>query len=288
MLERLPRLSSNRPPYNLAIYLAVLAITAIAVLTFRIPYLYVVVFIFASTWYGAASRRLIVAGAAGLDAITTSELVIACGIASLLLHVAIAGAHIEDELAKGKEFSEQTFRDAARIFAEGLICAAVAPVIAVVIRVLEGGDRTAAGISSPADVAKVLEDFARRSAGMAQNMERLSIAIALSAEKYEGAAVRVSTALESLATDIQAKGSGVGLQWSALQSQAQVLGRSMAETSTAFGGINDSIQSLGRRLDEFGDKARSGSVLLEGLRDLISSVNRFIRPDTTGTPDRKP
>jgi hypothetical protein len=288
MLERLPRLSSNRPSYNLVIYLTALATTAIAVLTFRIPYLYVVVFIFASTWYGAASRRLIDAGAKGLDAITTSELVIACGIASLLLHVAIAGAHIDAELVKGKEFSEQTFRDAASIFSEGLICAAVAPVIAVVIRLLDGHDGAAAGISSPVEVGKILEDFARRSAGMAQNMERLSIAIALSAERYEGAAVRVSTALESLATDIQAKGSGVGSQLSALQSQAQVFGRSMDDASTAFGAINDSIQSLGRRLDEFGDKARSGSMLLDGLRDLISSVNRFIRPDTAGTPDKKP
>ena len=62
----------------------------------------------------------------------------------------------------------------------------------------------------------------------------------------------------------------------------------MAEASTAFGAINDSVQSLGRRLDEFGDKARSGSMLLDGLRDLISSVNHFIRPDTAGTPDKKP
>ena len=60
------------------------------------------------------------------------------------------------------------------------------------------------------------------------------------------------------------------------------------EASTAFGAINDSIQSLGKRLDEFGDKARSGSALLDGLRELISSVNRFIRPDTTAIPDKNP
>ena len=162
-----------------------------------------------------------------------------------------------------------------------LIVAAVAPVIAVVIRVLEGRERAAAGISSPADAGKILEELARRSAGMAQNIERISVAIALSAERYEGAATRVSTALETLATDIQAKASGVGSQLSALQSQANIFGRSMADAT-------DSLQSMGKRLDEFGDKARSGSVLLDGLRELISSVNRFIRPDTTGAPGKTP
>src|SRR5262249_23315543 len=142
--------------------------------------------------------------------------------------------------------------------------------------VLEGRERAAAGTSSPADAGKILEELGRRSAAMAHNMEQLSIAIALSAERYETAATRVSTALETLATDIQAKASGVGAQLSALQSQANVFGRSMADAT-------DSMQSLGKQLDEFGDKARSGSALLDGLRELISSVNRFIRPDTTGT-----
>jgi hypothetical protein len=298
MLEWLPRLYSNRQPRNLAIYLALLSIVAIAAFAFRIPYIYAVVFIFASTWYGVVSRRLIDAGAMSLDAIATSELVIACGIASLLLHVVIAGVHISDELVNGREFSEQTVRAAVLIFSEGLICAAVAPVIAVVIRVLEGRERAAAGISSPSDVGKILEEFAKRSAGMAQNMERLSNAIAVSAERYEGAALRASTALEALATDIQAKADGVGLELSALQSQAKVFGSSMAdattevrkagvEASTTFGAINDSMQSLGKRLDEFSDKARSGSALLDGLRELISSVNRFIRPHTTDDPVTK-
>jgi hypothetical protein len=120
---------------------------------------------------------------------------------------------------------------------------------------------------------------------MAQNMERLSDAIAASAERYEGGVMRVSAALDALASDIERKSGGVGSQLSELQSQSKVFGQSMAETTTeirkvgveasaAFGTINDSVHSLG--------------ALLDGLRELVGSVNRFIRPDTMPGPDKKP
>jgi len=282
MLKKLPLLYSNSPPHNLVIYLFVLSVAAIA--AFRIPYLYPVAFIVASTWYGVASRQLADSGAQAPDVVVSSELVIACGIASLLLHVAIAGTRIVDEVATGKELSEFSVRDAAYIVSEGLVCAAVAPVIAAVMR-LGGLERTAAGLSSPAEFRNILEEFAKRSLGMAQNMERLSSAIAASAERYENSAVLVSTALEALATDVRVKANGVGLQLSALESQANGLGRSMASTTTeihkvgveasaAFVAINDSIQSL--------------ETLLNGMRDLASSVNRFIRPDATADPHDRP
>jgi hypothetical protein len=282
MLKKLPLLYSNSPLHNLVIYLFVLSVAAIA--AFRIPYLYPVAFILASTWYGVASRQLADSGVQAPDVVVSSELVIACGIASLLLHVAIAGTRIVDEVATGKELSEFSVRDAAYIVSEGLVCAAVAPVIAAVMR-LGGLGRTAAGLSSPAEFRNILEEFAKRSLGMAQNMERLSSAIAASAERYENSAVLVSTALEALATDVRVKANGVGLQLSALESQANGLGRSMASTTTevhkvgveasaAFVAMNDSIQSL--------------ETLLNGMRDLASSVNRFIRPDATADPHNRP
>ena len=284
MLRKLALLYSNSPPHNLVIYLFVLSVAAIA--AFRVPYLYPVAFILASTWYGVASRQLAGAGAGAQapDVVVSSELVIACGIASLLLHVAIAGTRIVDEVATGKELSEFAVRDAAYIISEGLICAAVAPVVAAVMR-LGGLEHTAGSNSSPAEFRNILEEFAKRSLGMAQNMERLSSAIAASAERYENSAALVSTSLEALATDVRAKTNSVGLQLSALETQANGLGRSMASTttevhkvgveaSTAFVAINDSIQSL--------------ETLLNGMRDLASSVNRFIRPDATADQHNGP
>jgi hypothetical protein len=46
------------------------------------------------------------------------------------------------------------------------------------------------------------------------------------------------------------------------------------QASTAFGTINESLQSLG--------------ALVDGLHGLIGSVNRFIRPDATAEPDKRP
>jgi hypothetical protein len=273
MLRKLPRFYLGAPSLNLILYLVVL--TIMAFVAFRVRYVYPAAFILASTWYGVVSRQLVDAGARAPDAIVSSDVVIACGIAALLVHVAIAGAHFAEDYAPEKRLLEFGLRDAVHILSEGLICAAVAPVIAAVMR-LGASELAPTDIPSPADLGKALDELAMRSAGMAENMERLSNAIAASASNYESAAVRVSTALDVLAADVQAKAGSIGLRLSALESQSDLLGRSMAEATTevrkvgveasaAFVAINDAIQSLG--------------ALLDGMRDLVTRVNRFIRPD---------
>jgi methyl-accepting chemotaxis protein len=184
-----------------------------------------------------------------------------------------------------------TITKAGNIFIEGLACAAIAPVISVVFRFIEGRDGRAEAIESPEDVGEILGEFAKRSAGMARDMERLSKAIGDSAERYQGAAARVTTALEALATDIQSKGKTVADQLSQLETKTQGFGDAMARASdelrkvggdsaSAFKGITDSISALRKQVDEFTEKMRTGGTLLDGLRDLIASVTRFIRPES--------
>lgn len=295
----MPGLYFQRPTWNLYAYLGVLISVAALVFSFHVQFVYAAIFVLASVWYGAAANRLSAGGAMGVDAVMTSELIITCGIASLILHVAIAGFYIDDELANNRGFSEQTVRVAATVFSEGLVCAAFAPVIAVVFRFVEGhGDEATSPSPTPEDIAGVLDELAERAARLTLNMERLSLAIGDSAERYEGAAVRVTTALEALATDIQANGQSVSRQLSQLESRTRSFGDSVAQTSSdlrtvgsdasdAFGAIADGIKASGEQVDEFAVKVRAGGELLDGLSDLINSVNRFIRPDPDPKADPK-
>ena len=194
----------------------------------RIPYLYPVAFILASTWYGIASRQL---ADSGVQALTWSS-VPSCMLAVLprFFYTWQSRAPASLIVATGKELSEFSVRDAAYIVSEGLVCAAVAPVIAAVMR-LGGLERTAASTSSPAEFRNILEEFARRSIGMAQNMERLSSAIAASAERYENSAVSQPRLI--LATDVRVwqialaclfviTSHGLGCQWRAPRQKSTV------------------------------------------------------------------
>jgi hypothetical protein len=273
------------PVLNLAIYLAVLVGAAAYVVTSGAHFVYVILFIVASIWYGASCDWLTTDGVAGIDAHVASDAIITCGIASLILHVAIAGNYVDTELARNKGFSEGIVRQVARVFAEGLACAAAAPVIAMVLRFIEARKSKVAEAGTPADISLVLGDFAQRASGMARSMAALSTAIDASAEGYQGAASRVATSLEALATGIQGRSKLITEQLAELEARIGVLNDSVATSSDELAKIGtaplvEHLQSLGDQIDDFSGKLRAGGVLLNGLRDLIGSVDRFIRPNT--------
>lgn len=296
LLERLPRLHFSRAPLNLYLYVGALVVTASLVFNVDLPLVYPVTFLAMSVWYGAASSRT----TPRVDAAMTSEVIVTCGIASLILHVAVAGTYIDRELAGGTGFSEQTIRVVAKIFAEGLICAAFAPMIAVVVRFLEGSEQdTPPKIDEPQDAGAILAEFAQRAARLAKNMEKLSAAIDSSASRYESAAVRVTASLDNLAGDIEVKGKAVADQLASLEANTRSLGATASQTSGelrkvaaeaagAFDAVGNGVRALGAEIDDFAGKVRTGGSLLEGLQTLIGSVNRFIRPGLEEPPPSKP
>lgn len=261
------------PLLNLAVYLAVLAGAAAYVIMEDAHFVYVVLFIVTSIWYGASCDWLTTAGVAGIDAHVASDAIITCGIASLILHVAIAGNYVDTELARHKGFSEDIVRQVARVFAEGLACAATAPVIAMVLRFMEVRKSRIAETEPPLDVAQALGDFTQRASGMARSMTALSAAIDDSAEGYQGAASRVATSLEALATGVQGRSTVIIEQLAELEERIRALNESVARSS-------DEFAQVGSQIEDFSGKLRTGGALLNGLRDLIGSVDRFIRPST--------
>ncbi len=263
------------PLLNLAAYLGLLVGTAVYVVKADAHFVYPAVFVLASVWYGASCVWLTLDGRDGIDAHVASDAIITCGIASLILHVAVAGTRVDLELAHNGGFSAQIVRQVARVFAEGLVCAAAAPVIAMVLRFVEARASTSAASGAPPDMAQSLGDLSQRAAGMARSMGALASAIDASAEGYQGAASRVSISLEALATSVQAHSTTIVGQLAELEARLRALNDSMARSS-------DDFARIGTRMDEFSGKLRAGSVLLDGLRELIGSVDRFIRPDGDG------
>lgn len=261
------------PLLNLAIYLAVLVGAAAYVVREDAHFVYVSLFIATSIWYGASCDWLTTGGAAGIDAHVASDAIITCGIASLILHVAIAGNYIDAELARSRGFSEDIVRQVARVFAEGLACAAAAPVIAMVLRFIEAHRSRIAETDPPPDTARALSELTQRAAGMARSMTALSTAIDASAEGYQGAASRVATSLEALATGVQGRSKVIADQLAELEARIRALNESVTRSS-------DEFAEIGNRIEDFSGKLRAGSALLDGLRDLIGSVDRFIRPST--------
>jgi methyl-accepting chemotaxis protein len=261
------------PLLNLAVYLAVLVGAAAYAVGGDAHFVYVTLFIVSSIWYGASCDWLAADGAAGIDAHVASDAIITCGIASLILHVAIAGSYVDAELARSKGFSETIVRQVARVFAEGLACAAAAPVIAMVLRFVEARKSRIAEAETPADTGQALGEFTQRAAGMARTMIALSDAIDDSAEGYQGAASRVAISLEALATAVQQRSKAITEQLAELEERLRALNESVAQSSNEFA-------EVGNRIDDFSGKLRADSALLDGLRDLIGSVERFIRPNT--------
>lgn len=272
------------PLLNLAGYLAVLVGTAAYVIRQDAHSVYVIAFVAASVWYAASCAWRTTDGASGIDAHVASDAIITCGIASLILHVAIAGSYVDAELARSNGFSEGIIRQVARVFADGLACAAAAPVIAMVLRFVEARRGRAAEAES-LDAPMALGELAQRASGMARSMTALSAAIDASAEGYHGAASRVATSLEALATGIQQQSQGVDDQLAELEARLGALNDSVARSSEELARLGaaspaEHLRSLGNQIDELSGKLQAGGALLNGLRELIGSVDRFIRPNT--------
>lgn len=273
------------PLLNLAGYLTALIGAAAYVVIEDVHFLYVVVFVFASIWYAATCAWTAADGGGAIDAHVASDAIITCGIASLILHVSIAGSYVDTELAQSRGFSEGIVRQVARVFAEGLACAAAAPVIAMVLRVIEAQRSRTTEDDAPPDASLALGELAQRASSMARSMTALSAAIDASAEGYEGAASRVATSLEALATGIHGRSKLIAEQLAELEVRIGVLNDSVAMSADELAKIGtapllEHLRSLGDEIDDFSGRLRAGGALLDGLRDLIGSVDRFIRPNT--------
>lgn len=288
------RVRSWRPYFrkshsNLLLSLAVLLAAGLATAVHHVVGLYPVAFLGAMGWYAFASYRLSASGASDTDLVVVSEQIIACGIASLIGHIALAVSSTSFVLLGGDALSMSEIQVAAYIFAEGLGCAAIAPILAMILRsasITTQDDVQAAAMAATADA---LKEFVRKSTSLSRNMDRLANAMDQSVHRYAEAADSVVVSLRKLEKDIETQSHSVGVHLAELDAKVRSLGdgvarttaelrRSATDSSAFFTATDEAARNLGQSVDALSQRLQTSSDLLVGLESLISSVSDFVRP----------
>jgi methyl-accepting chemotaxis protein len=279
---------------NLYLSLAILAAAGAITFVHHVPGLYPLAFLAMMSWYAAASHRLLKEGALHIDLVVVSEQIIACGIASLVAHIAMAVSTTSFVMLAGDSPSTSEVRVAALVFAEGLGCAAVAPIIAMVLR---STSLTPSSVAEDAQVAALeatataLKEFVRKSTTLNRNMDRLANSMDQSVHRYAEATDGVVASLARLEKDIEGQSTSVGLHLSELDAKIRALGdgaarttaelrRAATDTSALFTAGDESARKLGESMELLAGRLRSTSELLNGLDTLISSVDSFVRSNS--------
>jgi methyl-accepting chemotaxis protein len=194
---------------------------------------------------------------ARFETVVASEVVVVYGITTLVLSIGLGVSRTADvwNAAAGPPPLDQLV-PSMRVFAEGFVAAGVSPFCAVGLRqldVLGRGDQEPVGeVSNELDSLKAaLGTAAGATAGFAQSMRQAS-------EVVDRASMRISTSLDGVAAS--GEGAKAGLD------------AASAAASNASGRVQPAAEELAR----LGAAASEGAVLLDGLRDIIASVEEFL------------
>jgi methyl-accepting chemotaxis protein len=202
---------------------------------------------------------------ARFETVVASEVIVVFGITTLVLSIGLGVARTADvwNAASGPPPLDE-LAPAMRVFAEGFVAAGISPFCAVALRQL---DVMARQEHEPVgDVSDELD--ALRSA-----LGRAAVATNTFANNIKQVADGVQKASESLSTSLSAVGEGGEKAKAALEAAG--------EAAKASG---DKIKPTAEELAKLGASAAEGSVLLDGLRDIIASVEQFVPRGRNGGP----
>lgn len=279
------------PIGNLLAFLVALIVAAGAVAATGEGWLYPAAFFMAASWYGLASHRLASTGQR-VESVVVSEQIIAGGIASLIGHVTYAVISAGVDLGGSTEVPVAKIMGAAHIFAEGLACAAIAPLVAMVVRF---ADDPSARVNEELDhltqAAVAMNEFSKKVSTLGRKMERFANAMDTSVIGYEAAVDNVMNAFKRFEGDIRAHSGSVTSELDGLDAKVRILADTLERTtadlrrvggdvSSVYVAADDAIRGLAGRTKELGDSMQSSTELLRGLQELIASINDFVRPQT--------
>jgi len=227
------------------------------------------------------------------SAAVVSEQIIVLGIGSLVLHTVSAANIIATAIGSNSGTLQEVTREAINSFLHGLICAAVAPVVAMIIRTMARSEaEQSTGFADTADAARDSQALLEKIAAVSGQFDRLAVAVSRSVNDYETASRRLDGALTDMALKVKAQTDTLGDAVKALNDRLVTLDKSLAsagdgivkfsrDASTAFSGTREKAESLATEIGNLTTKMAEGGVLLDGLRGLIASVDRFIQADRT-------
>lgn len=243
----------------------------------------------AQVWLAVAALRLRARHVPRFDMIVASELIIALGILALITGIFSSVMFALQHTENVRELSFETLRPLLTPFAEGLLAAGFAPVLATVLRqieVLKYGVAHDEETTPEADlkaeldslksklreVATVLENFASAYKRSQTMFEKSATSFNKSADRYETAAGKIEAAIGRLEHVVTTKGEQLSVGFDAVNRELSAYGIELAQSS-------QQMSSLTNETRRFQAAAKEGATLLDGLQTVIESVERFIRPD---------
>jgi hypothetical protein len=194
---------------------------------------------------------------ARFETVIASEVIVVYGITTLVLSIGLGvsrTAEVWDAAAGPPPLDE--LAPAMRVFAEGFVAAGVSPFCAVGLRQLEVlSRRETAPIGN---VSSELDDLKVSLGTAAGAMAAFAAAIAQASERVQQAAAGMSVSLEAV-------GEGGDKAKKSLDAAGDA-------ATAASGQLKPAAEELAR----LGSAASEGALLLDGLRDIIASVEQFI------------
>ena len=243
----------------------------------------------AQVWLFVAAIRLRARHLPRFDMIVASELIIALGILALICGIFISVAFALHHTEQLRGFSIEALQPLLMPFAEGLLAAGFAPVFATVLRQIEvlkyggaKGDESTpeaeleAELNSLKDkireVTVTLDNFITAYKRSQTMFEKSATSFNKSADTYEAVAGKLQGALGRLGDVATAKSDQLSAGLDAVNKELSAYEERLAQSSRQMSGLTDETR-------RFQAAANEGATLLGGLRTIIESVERFIRPD---------
>ncbi len=217
-----------------------------------------------------------------LNLTLAAETIVAFGIFSLIVSIAVVMLNVSEFLIKGseRELSIDEMRRFAWPFAEGLVAAAIAPFLATFFRHLESSTFTTEvdepGLAAATSEAETLAAELKATATIFRSVNAEFVAAKdallthqVALERALGGAAKTTSMLSE-----------------ALQTEAERLRVAVHRVQAEATGFADASQKgrvtlgeLGTSLSQLNESARDSRQLLDALGKLIESVERFIKPD---------
>jgi hypothetical protein len=210
-----------------------------------------------------------------LNLTLAAETIVALGIFSLIISVAVVLLNVSEFLTEiaSRDLSIEDMRRFAWPFAEGLTAAAIAPIVATLLRHVESNiSMVESGEAGMATAAREAETLAAELKAMTGNIQSINAELAGTKGAFEkalGSAVKATGTL-SATLETEAERLKVALQ----RVQAEATGLANASQKGRI-----AVDELGTGLSELNASTKDARELLDALSKLIESVERYIKPD---------
>ena len=223
------------------------------------------------------------------DMIVASESIIAFGIFALICGVVIAATFTLQRVDLTHGLSLDVLEPLLTPFAEGLIAAGVAPLLATMLRHIEvlrygdeGDDEATPQAALEAELQNLRNEVRAATASLhelvsaserSQAMfERSATSLGKSTDAYEAGVARTQAALDHLGDVVKTAGKGFETRLDAVSEHLEAHEKQLSRSAREMDGLTEATR-------RFKAAAEEGATLLNGLRAVMESVERFIRPD---------